>query len=437
MRVIAVIGTGYVGLVTGTCFADAGNIVICVDVDKEKIEKLNQGIVPIYEPGLKEMIDRSMRAGRLHFTTDIANAVKDSEIIFIAVGTPEAPDGSADLSYLFQATEDIAKNMNGKYKIVVCKSTVPPGTTEKIKETIAQHYDGEFDIAMNPEFLKEGAAIKDFVYPDRVVVGAETEKAKQIMAEIYKPFTVKSNQIIFMNIPSAELTKLASNFHLATRISASNFVANVCDKTGADYNQVRRGVGSDSRIGDKFLYAGVGFGGSCFPKDLKDMQHVAKQLGVDSSLPDAVINVNEKQKKVIVDKILTHFDGDINGKIISLIGLAFKPQTDDIREAPSITIINELLKHGAKLKVYDPEAMENIKKMFGDKLIYCNDMYETLDESHAKVLLTEWMEFRNPDLHNVKDLMKDDSLVVFDGRNQFDSEDFKKHGFEYYGIGRR
>ncbi|MBW3013408.1 UDP-glucose/GDP-mannose dehydrogenase family protein [Candidatus Woesearchaeota archaeon] len=437
MRVIAVIGTGYVGLVTGTCFADAGNIVICVDIDKEKIDKLNQGIVPIYEPGLKEMIERNAKAGRLHFTTNFASAVKDSDIIFIAVGTPDAPDGSADLSYVFQAAEDIAKSMNGKYKVVVCKSTVPPGTTQKIKEIITQNYDGEFDIAMNPEFLKEGAAIKDFIYPDRVVVGLENEKAKQIMADLYKPFTVKSNQIQFTSIPSAELIKLASNFHLALRISASNFIANICDKIAADYNEVRKGIGSDSRIGDKFLYAGVGFGGSCFPKDLKDLQHISKRLKLDSSLPDAVMNVNENQKKIIVEKMLEHFDGDLNGKTISLIGLAFKPQTDDIREAPSLTVINELLKLGAKLKVYDPEAMENIKKVFGDKLIYCNDMYETLDESDAKVLLTEWMEFRNPDLHNVKELMNEQSLVVFDGRNQFDSEEFKKHGFTYYGIGRR
>lgn len=439
---ICVIGAGYVGLVAGTCFADSGNDVICVDIDSKKIEKLNKGEIPIYEPGLEELVKRNAKDGRLQFTTDLADAVKKSLVCFIAVGTPPGEDGSADLKYVLEAARGIARAMDG-YRLVVDKSTVPVGTVDKVKTAIKEEIakrgkDYEFDVVSNPEFLKEGAAIDDFMKPDRVVIGADSEKAKEIMRELYEPFVRTGKPILFMDVKSAEVTKYAANAMLATKISFINEVANLCEIVGADINNVRKGIGHDRRIGFEFLFPGVGYGGSCFPKDVQAIIKSAGEYGYDMKILKSVEDVNCRQKGILVDKILKHFGGrgnkSLKGKIIGVWGLSFKPKTDDMREAPSITIINKLLEAGAKIKVHDPEAMDEAKKLFGNKIEYIQDNYEVVKDSDALVVITEWNEFRRPNFEKIKNLMK--TPVVFDGRNIYDPHEMKNMGFTYYGIGR-
>ena len=428
---IGVIGTGYVGLVSGTCLAELGNEVICIDIDKEKIENLKKGIIPIFEPGLAEMVKKNVKNKRLSFTTSI-NDLKDTIIDFIAVGTPSTEDGSADLSYVLQAARDIA-NIMASYKIIVDKSTVPVGTAELVKEEVKKvlkqrKLKTEFDIVSNPEFLAEGRAVEDFMKPERIVVGAESEKAKKIMSELYSAETLNNAPIIFTDVKSAEVSKYASNVMLATRISAVNSIAAVCEKTGADIKEVSKIMGTDSRIGSKFLYAGLGFGGSCFKKDLDAWVETSKKHGCDASVFESSNIFNEKQKISMIPKIKNHF-GNIKGKTFGIWGLSFKPQTDDMREAPSIKLIQHLVKEGAKVKVFDPEAMPNAKKTFGDSVTYCNDKYEALKDSHALILVTEWYDFRQPDFKKVKELLKEP--VIFDGRNIYHKEVMLEKGFHY------
>ncbi len=435
---ITIVGTGYVGLVTGACFAETGATVHCVDIDKEKIDKLNQGIVPIYEPGLDEMIDRNMKKNRLFFTTDISEALKDSEAAFICVGTPSDKDGSADLRYVLSVAHDIGKNLD-HYMVVVTKSTVPIGTSEKVRAAVQEELDKrgvniEFDVASNPEFLKEGDAINDFMKPDRIVIGTDNPRAEEVLRRLYKPFLLNGHPILFMDIPSAEMTKYAANAMLATRISFMNELARLCERVGADINWVRKGIGSDPRIGPKFLYAGIGYGGSCFPKDVKALIKTGEENGVDLSIIKAVENVNNTQKKILVQKVLNHYNGQIKGKIFSIWGLSFKPNTDDMREAPSIDIINGLLEHGAQVKAYDPVATENAKKIFGDKIEYCADQYEALIDSDGLLLVTEWNEFRFINYKVASRLMR--NKVIFDGRNIYEPKEVREKGFVYYGIGR-
>ncbi len=446
---ICVIGTGYVGLVAGTCFAESGNDVICVDIDSKKIERLNRGEVPIYEPGLEELIKRNSDDGRLRFTTDIAMAVKESLICFIAVGTPPGEDGSADLKYVLEAARGIARNMDG-YRVIVDKSTVPVGTAEKVKAAVCdelrqRRVNYEFDVVSNPEFLKEGAAIDDFMKPDRVVIGADNGKAAEIMEELYSPFVRTNKPILIMDVKSAEMTKYAANAMLATKISFINEIANLCELVGADVANVRRGIGSDSRIGFEFLFPGVGYGGSCFPKDVQAIIRTGSEYGYDLKILKAVEAVNYRQKEVMVDRILKHFrargkgqgakDKPLEGKTIGIWGLSFKPRTDDMREAPSITIISRLLEAGAKVKVHDPEAMDEAKKVFGDRIEYMKDNYEVVKDADALAVITEWNEFRRPNFDKMKALMK--TPVVFDGRNIYEPKEMKEHGFTYYGIGRK
>ncbi len=435
---ITIVGTGYVGLVTGACFAETGATVHCVDIDKEKIDKLNQGIVPIYEPGLDEMIDRNMKKNRLFFTTDISEALKDSEAAFICVGTPSDKDGSADLRYVLSVAHDIGKNLD-HYMVVVTKSTVPIGTSEKVRAAVQEELDKrgvniEFDVASNPEFLKEGDAINDFMKPDRIVIGTDNPRAEEVLRRLYKPFLLNGHPILFMDIPSAEMTKYAANAMLATRISFMNELARLCERVGADINWVRKGIGSDPRIGPKFLYAGIGYGGSCFPKDVKALIKTGEENGVDLSIIKAVENVNNTQKKILVQKVLNHYNGQIKGKIFSIWGLSFKPNTDDMREAPAIDIINGLLEHGAQVKAYDPVATENAKKIFGDKIEYCADQYEALIDSDGLLLVTEWNEFRFINYKVASRLMR--NKVIFDGRNIYEPKEVREKGFVYYGIGR-
>ncbi len=435
---ITIIGTGYVGLVTGACFAETGATVHCVDIDKEKIDKLNQGIVPIYEPGLDEMIDRNMKKKRLFFTTDISEALKESEAAFICVGTPSDKDGSADLRYVLSVARDIGKNLD-HYMVVVTKSTVPIGTSEKVRAAVQEELDKrgvniEFDVASNPEFLKEGDAINDFMKPDRIVIGTDNPRAEEVLRRLYKPFLLNGHPILFMDIPSAEMTKYAANAMLATRISFMNELSRLCEKVGADINWVRKGIGSDPRIGPKFLYAGIGYGGSCFPKDVKALIKTGQDHGVDLSIIKAVENVNNTQKKILVKKVLNHYNGDIKDKIFSIWGLSFKPNTDDMREAPSIDIINGLLEHGAKVKAYDPVAIENAKKIFGEKIEYTQDQYEALIDSDGLLLVTEWNEFRFINYKVASRLMR--NKVIFDGRNIYEPREVREKGFVYYGIGR-
>ncbi|MDO8446147.1 MAG: UDP-glucose/GDP-mannose dehydrogenase family protein [Deltaproteobacteria bacterium] len=445
---ICVIGTGYVGLVAGTCFAESGNDVICVDIDSKKIERLNRGEVPIYEPGLEELIKRNSEDGRLRFTTDLALAVKESLICFIAVGTPPGEDGSADLKYVLEAARGVAKNMDG-YRVIVDKSTVPVGTAEKVKAAVCSELklrgvDYEFDVVSNPEFLKEGAAIDDFMKPDRVVIGADNEKAAEIMEELYSPFVRTNKPILIMDVKSAEMTKYAANAMLASKISFINEIANLCELVGADVANVRRGIGSDSRIGFEFLFPGVGYGGSCFPKDVQAIIRTGSEYGYDLKILKAVEAVNYRQKEVMVDRILKHFKESgvsgqgsgkpLEGKIIGVWGLSFKPRTDDMREAPSITIINRLLEAGARVKVHDPEAMDEAKKVFGDRIEYMKDNYEVVTDADALAVITEWNEFRRPNFDKIKALMK--TPVIFDGRNIYEPKEMMEHGFIYYGIGR-
>lgn len=434
---IAIVGTGYVGLVSGTCFSEMGINVTCVDVDEKKIENLKKGVISIYEPGLEDMVRKNIQAGRLNFTTDLADVLDDVEIVFSAVGTPPDEDGSADLKYVLAVAKAIGKNIK-KYTVVVTKSTVPVGTAKKVKETIQAELDkrGEnvkFDVASNPEFLKEGAAIKDFMSPERVVVGIESEKAKEIMSRLYKPFMLVSDRLIFTDIPSAEMIKYAANSMLATRISFMNDIANLCELVGADVNMVRKGIGTDTRIGKKFLYAGCGYGGSCFPKDVKALIKTAQKVGYDMEVLQAVESVNEKQKSILFNKLMKHFNGDIKGKTIAIWGLAFKPETDDMREAPALVLIDKIISVGASVKVYDPIAMPECKRRIGDKVVYCKDMYEAVVNVDTLLLVTEWKEFRMPNLEVLNKTMK--NKVIIDGRNIYDAKEMVESGFDYYKIG--
>ncbi len=434
---IAIVGTGYVGLVSGTCFAEMGINVTCVDVDVNKIENLKKGIIPIYEPGLEEMVHKNVKAGRLHFTTDLASCLDDVEVVFSAVGTPPDEDGSADLKYVLEVARTIGRNMNS-YVLVVTKSTVPVGTAKKVKAAIQEELDKrgvaiEFDVASNPEFLKEGNAIDDFMKPDRVVVGVESEKAKSLMEHLYKPFMMNNYRMIFTDIPSAEMIKYAANAMLATRISFMNDIANLCEIMGADVNMVRKGIGTDARIGSKFLYAGCGYGGSCFPKDVKALIKTASHNGYEMKVLQAVEEVNENQKSVLFKKLHKHFEGDLHGKTIGMWGLAFKPETDDMREAPSLVLIDHLLNAGCTVKVYDPVAMDECKRKIGDSVIYCNDRYEATLDTDALLLVTEWKEFRIPSWAVLNKMMK--QPVIIDGRNIYDRQQVKESGFHYYNIG--
>ena len=435
---IAIVGTGYVGLVTGTCFAETGVDVTCVDVNTEKIANLQKGIIPIYEPGLEDMVERNVKAGRLHFSTSLESCLDEVQIVFSAVGTPPDEDGSADLRYVLEVARTIGRHIN-KYTLVVTKSTVPVGTARKVKAAIQEELDKrgvsvEFDVASNPEFLKEGNAIKDFMSPDRVVVGVESERAKKLMTRLYKPFMLVNFRVIFMDIPSAEMTKYAANSMLATRISFMNDIANLCELVGADVNMVRDGIGSDSRIGRKFLYAGCGYGGSCFPKDVKALIKTAEQNGYDMQVLKAVENVNEAQKELLFKKLSKHYQGDLKGKTIAVWGLAFKPGTDDMREAPSLVLIEKLEQAGCQVRAYDPVAMTEAKRRIGDGIYYAKDVYDTLLDADALVLLTEWKEFRMPNWQVIRKVMR--QPVVLDGRNIFDAAELEEAGFTYYCIGK-
>lgn len=436
---IAIVGTGYVGLVTGACFADTGVNVTCVDVDENKVEALKQGRVPIYEPGLDELVAKNYKAGRLKFTTSLEEVLNGQDVVFCAVGTPPDEDGSADLKYVLQVARTIGQHLN-KYLVVVTKSTVPVGTASKIRNAINEELakrgaDVEFDVASNPEFLKEGSAIKDFMSPDRVVIGVDSDRAKSILTRLYKPFMVVNFRVIFMDIPSAEMTKYAANSMLATRISFMNDIANLCELVGADVNMVRAGIGSDNRIGRKFLYAGCGYGGSCFPKDVKALVKTASDCGYPMEVLQAVESVNERQKSILFRKLQRVFgDEPLAGKTITLWGLAFKPETDDMREAPALVMIDLLKKAGCKVRAYDPIAMDECKRRVGDAVTYCDNMYDALDGTEALLLLTEWKQFRLPDWNEVKRRMK--RHLVIDGRNIFDAAEMTGYGFEYHCIGR-
>jgi UDPglucose 6-dehydrogenase len=434
---IAIVGSGYVGLVTGTCFAEVGIDVMCVDIDKKKIENLNNGIIPIYEPGLEEMVHRNMKKGRLQFTTSLAEALVDCEVLFSAVGTPPGGDGSADLQYVLSVARDCGKYMNN-YMLVVTKSTVPVGTALKVKNAIQEELDKRgvsipFDVASNPEFLKEGAAIEDFLKPDRIVVGLDSERAEDLMASLYKPFTLNGHPVIFMDITSAEMTKYAANSMLATKISFMNDIANLCEIVGADINMVRKGIGSDSRIGNKFIYPGIGYGGSCFPKDVKALIQTAEGFKYELKVLKAVEAVNEDQKSVLFNKVMKHFNGNIKDKTIAIWGLSFKPQTDDMREAPSLVIIEKLLGAGAKVKAYDPVAMKEAKHTLGDTITYAEEQYEALIDADCLMLVTEWPEFKFPNFKIMRKLLNEP--VIFDGRNIYDAAEMKRNGFSYYCIG--
>ena len=434
---IAIVGTGYVGLVSGACFAETGIDVTCVDIDSQKIERLLAGEIPIYEPGLSELVRRNVEAGRLHFTTDLCTCLDQVEVVFSAVGTPPDEDGSADLSYVLEVARTFGRHIR-KYTILVTKSTVPVGTAQKIKAAIQEELDRrgesiEFEVASNPEFLKEGAAIKDFMSPDRMVVGVESDRARKIMTRLYRPFLTNNFRVYFMDIPSAEMTKYAANAMLATRISFMNDIANLCERVGADVNMVRRGIGSDSRIGKKFLYPGCGYGGSCFPKDVKALIRTAEQNGYPMRVLRAVDEVNEEQKSILFRKLEKHYGGALAGKTVALWGLSFKPETDDMREAPALVIIDRLLAAGTTVKVYDPVAMNECKRRLGDRVVYCKDMYEAATDADALLLLTEWKEFRMPSFTVLERLMK--AKVLIDGRNIYDAEEVAEAGFIYYKIG--
>lgn len=435
---IAIVGTGYVGLVSGTCFAEMGANVTCVDVNQEKIDSLLKGIVPIYEPGLDEMVKRNVSAGRLHFTTDLKSYLDSVEVVFSAVGTPPDEDGSADLQYVLTVAREFGANIN-KYTVLVTKSTVPVGTAMKVKAAVQDELDKrgekiEFDVASNPEFLKEGAAISDFMTPDRVVVGTESERAQKIMSRLYKPFMLSGERMIFTDIPSAEMIKYAANSMLATRISFMNDIANLCEKVGADVNMVRKGIGSDTRIGKKFLYPGCGYGGSCFPKDVKALIKTAEKNGYDMKVLRAVEEVNERQKSILFDKLVRYYVGNLKGKTVTLWGLAFKPETDDMREAPALVLIDRLTAAGCTVKVYDPIAMQECRRRIRDKVVYCNDMYEAALDSDALLLVTEWKQFRLPSWAVLKKTMN--TPLVIDGRNIYDRKDLLEMGFAYMCIGK-
>ncbi len=431
---IAVVGTGYVGLVTGTCFAETGNNVICVDIDKDKVERMRNGEVPIYEPGLELLFERNTKQGRLHFTTDLKSAIKDAKVIFLALPTPPGEDGSADLSYILGVASDLS-TMIDDYKVIIDKSTVPVGTSERVHAALAANLDESlFDVVSNPEFLREGVAVDDFLKPDRVVIGTKSEKAISILKQLYDPFVRQGNPIIFMDERSAEMTKYAANSYLATRITFMNEIANLCEKLGANVDKVRIGMGSDSRIGKRFLFPGVGYGGSCFPKDVQALAKTAEENQYDFRILKSVMQVNDIQKSVLVQKIKNHFGNDLTGKTIAMWGLAFKPNTDDIREAPALYIIDGLLAAGAKVKAFDPEGMANVKAIYGDKIQYAKDQYETLIDADALAIVTEWSLFRTPSFKVMKELLK--NPVIFDGRNLYDLERMEEKGFHYASIGR-
>jgi len=434
---IVVVGSGYVGLVTGTCFAEVGIDVTCVDIDKQKIDNLNNGIIPIYEPGLEAMVAKNVAKGRLHFSTDLPSSLKGCEVVFGAVGTPPDEDGSADLKYVLDVAREVGRNMDD-YVLMVTKSTVPVGTASIVKEAIQSELDKRnadipFDVASNPEFLKEGAAIDDFLKPDRIVIGLESERAEEIMSKLYKPFTLNGHPIIFMDIPSAEMTKYAANAMLATRISFMNDIANLCERTGADVQMVRRGIGSDPRIGQKFIYSGIGYGGSCFPKDVKALVNTSDEYGYSLRVLKAVDEVNDDQKMILFNKANKYFEGKLENKTIAMWGLSFKPQTDDMREAPSLVLIDQFLDAGSRVRAYDPVAQNEAKRILKDKIEYVDDPYDALDGADCLLLVTEWKEFRIPDLKRMHDLLK--TPVIFDGRNIYDHKELEEAGFVYFCIG--
>ncbi|MFN5236189.1 MAG: UDP-glucose dehydrogenase family protein [Bacteroidota bacterium] len=431
---IAVVGTGYVGLVTGTCFAETGNHVICVDINEKKVKSLREGVIPIFEPGLDVLFERNTKEGRLHFTTNLAEAVEKAHIIFLALPTPPGEDGSADLSYILGVAKDLGGIITD-YKVIVDKSTVPVGTAERVSSILAEQLSKKlFDVVSNPEFLREGVAVEDFMKPDRVVVGTRSERARKLMKQLYEPFVRQGNPIYFMDERSAELTKYAANSYLAMRISFMNEIANLCEKTGANVDQVRIGMGSDSRIGKRFLFPGIGYGGSCFPKDVQALAKTASDFSYDFKILKSVMKVNGIQKGVLTKKINKYYKHELEGKTIAIWGLAFKPNTDDIREAPALVIIDELLQLGAKVRAFDPEAMENVKAIYGDRITYCKTMYETLESADSLAIMTEWGEFRAPDFERMGTLLRE--KVIFDGRNLYDLDTVKEHGFNYQSIGR-
>ncbi|MDO4319876.1 MAG: UDP-glucose/GDP-mannose dehydrogenase family protein [Bacteroidales bacterium] len=436
---IAIVGTGYVGLVSGTCFAEMGSNVVCVDVNRDKIERLQRGELPIYEPGLEELVHRNMQYGRLTFGTSLADVLDSVEVVFSAVGTPPDEDGSADLRYVLEVAREFGRHIT-KYTILVTKSTVPVGTAGRVKAVIleelaARGVDIPFDVASNPEFLKEGAAIKDFMSPDRVVVGTESERAREVMTRLYKPFMIQNFRVLFMDIPSAEMTKYAANAMLATRISFMNDIANLCELVGADVDSVRLGLGSDPRIGPKFLYAGCGYGGSCFPKDVKALAHTGREHGYTMEVIEAVERVNDRQKSIVFDKIMQLTDGRIEGKTVAVLGLAFKPETDDMRQAPSLEVIGRLLDAGAHVRVFDPVAMDECRRILGDSVTYCKNLYDAADGADVLALLTEWRQFRMPSWPVVKEAMRGN--IIVDGRNIYNGEELARLGFVYTRIGRR
>jgi UDPglucose 6-dehydrogenase len=431
---ISVVGTGYVGLVSGTCFSETGNQVVCVDIDQKKVDKLSRGQITIYEPGLEKLFQRNLKEGRLSFTTSLEEGIKDAEIVFLALPTPPGEDGSADLKYVLGVAEQIGKLLTG-YKIIVNKSTVPVGTAKKVHDAIRKNYSGELDVVSNPEFLREGVAVEDFLKPDRVVVGTTSERARKLMGELYAPYVRQGNPIIFMDEPSAELTKYAANSFLATKISFMNEVARLCEKLGADVDQVRRGIGSDERIGKRFLFPGIGFGGSCFPKDVQALVRSSHEVDYDFKILEAVMGVNEEQKLHLVPKIKAYYGGDLVGKHFALWGLAFKPNTDDIREAPALYIIKALLGEGATVTTYDPEAMNNVRAQIDSIIQYADNQYDALKGADALIIATEWNEFRTPDFDRIASSLKE--KVIFDGRNLFDTDTMENLGFHYESVGRR
>lgn len=431
---IAVVGTGYVGLVTGTCFSETGNKVTCIDIDQAKVDKLSNGSITIYEPGLEKIFLRNLKEGRLHFTTSLAEGIKDAEIIFLALPTPPGEGGAADLRYILGVAHDLGKILTG-YKVIVDKSTVPVGTAEKVYAAVAENYAGEFDVVSNPEFLREGVAVDDFMKPDRVVVGTRSERAKKIMSDLYAPFVRQGNPVIFMDEKSAELTKYAANSFLATKISFMNEIAQLCERVGADVDMVRRGIGSDDRIGKRFLFPGIGYGGSCFPKDVQALIMSSEEVNYDFKILKAVESVNEAQKLHLIPKILRYFNGHLHGKHFALWGLAFKPNTDDIREAPALYLIDALTAAGATVSAFDPEAMSNVQQLIGDKIQYAESQYKALAGADALIIATEWSEFRTPDFEQIGDILK--SKVIFDGRNLFEVNFIKEMGYHYESVGRK
>lgn len=430
---IAVVGTGYVGLVTGTCFAETGNQVTCVDIDKNKVDKLSNGQITIYEPGLEKIFLRNLKEGRLHFTTNLAEGVKDATIVFLALPTPPGEDGSADLKYILGVADDLGKILTD-YKVIVDKSTVPVGTADKVQAAIAKNYKGEFAVVSNPEFLREGVAVDDFMKPDRVVVGTSDERAKKIMTDLYAPFVRSGNPVIFMDEKSAELTKYAANSFLAVKISFMNEIARLCERLGADVDMVRKGIGSDERIGKRFLFPGIGYGGSCFPKDVQALVKSSSEVNYDFEILNAVMKVNEEQKLFLMPKINAYFNNDLKGKRFALWGLAFKPNTDDIREAPALYMIDALTEAGATVHAYDPEAMPNVKQIVGDKIDFAESQYDALQNADALIIATEWSEFRTPEFEKIASMLK--NKVIFDGRNVYDRSQMKELGFFYESVGR-